>query len=278
MDLESVQRLGPTGNTLTLEERAGLKVAFMQRMREENLPTKLQFWGKVMGVENDYLVAVYLLPTDGFPIKKYYYCTSGDFVLRQLPELNDEYARLAAAVPGRFKGDPSLPLDGKGDDEEAPPAEEEGAVVKEVERFRELHRLSYAVRRIDHDCALVPQGALLVDASHKVSVNRAFEGLSFASAAELRAYYHFRRPENAQALAALERPGMVRPADFLDGLVRDRPVGVWTASLAEGGALALVRCAFWPGYAFVHVVGSAEFGGAYFGNGLPNADIAFMMG
>ena len=44
--------------------------------------------------------------------------------------------------------------------------EEEGA--SPVERFRELHRLSYVVRKIDHDCALVPGGSLIVDAAKKV--------------------------------------------------------------------------------------------------------------
>ena len=44
------------------------------------------------------------------------------------------------------------------EDPEAPP----------VERFRELHRLSYVVRKIDHDCALVPGGAVVVDAGKRV--------------------------------------------------------------------------------------------------------------
>jgi hypothetical protein len=46
------------------------------------------------------------------------------------------------AVTGRFKGDPSFPLEGSPDEE--PPADEEGAAPK-TERFREVHRLIYTV-------------------------------------------------------------------------------------------------------------------------------------
>lgn len=276
MDLDQLQRLAPTGQTLNLEERAGLKVGFAQREREENLPTRLQFWGKIMGVENDYLVATHLLPTDTFPVKKYYYCTSGDFVLRQLPELNEEYTRLASAITGRFKGDPSLPLDGKGDDEPVEADADSESPPKEVERFRELHRLSFAVRSIDHDCSVVPQGALLVDAAHKIMPSASFAGLSYASASEKRAYYHFRRPENAQSVAVLERPGLVRVTDALDCITRDRPDSVWQVNISSDGDSSLVRNAYWPGYAFLHVINSGVYGGVYMGYGLPNRDIAFM--
>jgi hypothetical protein len=73
MDIDSTHRLGPSGHTLTVEERSGLQVAILERQKEENFPSKPLFWGKIFGELNDYLV-VYALQTEyEFPIKKFYY-------------------------------------------------------------------------------------------------------------------------------------------------------------------------------------------------------------
>lgn len=74
-----------------MEEKASLQISMIQRSREvlfdfvlssclfdfglwqqENLG-KLYFWGKIMGETNDYLIAFALVPTFGFPSKKFFY-------------------------------------------------------------------------------------------------------------------------------------------------------------------------------------------------------------
>jgi hypothetical protein len=39
---------------------------------QENLG-KLMFWGKLLGETNDYLIAYALIPSGGFPSKKFFY-------------------------------------------------------------------------------------------------------------------------------------------------------------------------------------------------------------
>ena len=71
-----------------------------------------------------------------------YVSTTGDYVLRALPSLSEEYEAQAQTITSRFTGDPSfMAYNGQEPEEvdpEAPP----------VERFREMHRLSYTVQVI----------------------------------------------------------------------------------------------------------------------------------
>lgn len=101
------------------------------------------------------------------------------------------------------------------DDPDAPPPKE---------LFREVHRLSYTIKQIDHDCSIIPRGALVVDATKKVIFNNYYTGLSYHTSAELRAYFHFRYPENPQGIAAMKKPGIIK-SDFLDGITKDNPTG-----------------------------------------------------
>lgn len=74
MDVEHVSRLGFSGNTLNVEERAGLEVAMMKRAEEEGMG-RLLFWGKVGGTRGSYLVCCGLRQKAEaqVPVKKFYY-------------------------------------------------------------------------------------------------------------------------------------------------------------------------------------------------------------
>ncbi len=80
-------------------------------------------------------------------------------------------------------------------------------------------------QKIDRDCALIPRGALVVDATKKVILNAYFEGLSFQTSSEPRAYMHFRRPESLQGVALLKKAGIIKSGDFLDCINKDIPGG-----------------------------------------------------
>jgi len=274
MELSSIARLAPmNGATLSTEEVAGLDTAMIQRKLAENLAGKMLFWGKIFGSTQDYLITYIINPFTEFPDKKYYYCTTSDYVLRALPTLSAEYQATADKLTSMFTGDPSFfAFNG----EEAEP-EPEDPEAPPVERFREVHRLSSTVKKIDRDCALVPRGSLVVDATKKVIFNVYYTGLSFHTAADARAYMHFRRPENLQAIALLKKPGIIKSSDFLDCINKDLPSEMWTISQDNAGSIGYVRNHFWDGYCFYNVLNSSEYGGAYFGLGVPNYDIAFMM-
>ena len=102
-DLESVDKLADSGFTLSVEEKAGLQVSMLRRQLEENFDT-FQFWGKVFGKQNDYLVCFGLLPSFDHPVKKFFFCNANKIDLQQLPVLSEgETARLAKAASGGYE-------------------------------------------------------------------------------------------------------------------------------------------------------------------------------
>lgn len=271
MDLHSLPLIaGLSGQTLNIEEISALESAMVERKLEEKLTGKFQFWGKIFGVTQDYIVVQCMDLYSEFPEKKFYYCTPSNYYLKGLPPLSKEYEILAAAVTTRFVGDASFFAyngeEAEPEDPDAPP----------VERFRELHRLSYVVQKIDHDCALVPGGAIVVDGGKRVVFSPYFSGLSYQTLSESRAYFHFRKPENLQGMAILKKPGFVKPTEFLDCINKDTPKEMWNIGFNSSGTYSLVRNLYWEGYYFYAGVGAAPFGGAYFGLGLKNPDLAFM--
>jgi len=80
-------------------------------------------------------------------------------------------------------------------------------------------------QKIDQECALVPRGALSLDTGKKVIANTNYQGLSYETSTQLRAFMHLRRPENLQGIALLKRPGILKTDDFLDCIDNDLPKG-----------------------------------------------------
>lgn len=272
MNLSNVHRIAPVaGYSLNTEEVSGLEVGMLQRKLQENLAGNMFFWGKIFGTTQDYLIVHNIDPFAEFPDKKFYFCTTSDYTLKALPPISAEYRAEADKITSAFLGDPSFFAyngeDPEPEDPDAPP----------VERFREVHRLTQTVERIDHDCALVPRGALSLDAGKKVIVNGNNQGLGYETSLEARAYLHMRRPENPQGIALMRRPGIVKTDDFMDCIDRDMPKEMWSFSHDNAGMTAFVRNLYWDGYTFYTVVRNNEYGGAYFGTGVPNYDIAFML-
>ena len=60
-----------SGNTLSVEEAAGLEVALAKRRLEEGV-SDVKFWGRITGSERDYLVAYAVADIEGFPHKRFF--------------------------------------------------------------------------------------------------------------------------------------------------------------------------------------------------------------
>lgn len=132
-------------------------------------------------------------------------------------------------------------------------------------------------QQIDHDCFLVPRGAICIDASKKVITNASFSGLSYDTSKQLRAYMHMRRPENLQGAALLKRPGILKTDEFLDCVDKDTPKEMWVITHDNAALNVLVRNLYWEGFGFYAILKGSEYGSVYFGNGVPNYDIAFSL-
>ena len=75
-----------------------------------------------------------------FSYKYFAYSTPSNYYLKALPVISKEYEKLAEEITARFVGDASF-FAYNGEE-----AEEIDPDAPPVERFRELHRLSYVVR------------------------------------------------------------------------------------------------------------------------------------
>merc|ERR1719446_2000279 len=127
VSLANLPSLGPSGSGLSVEEKSGLQVSMLQRRDAEGFSTDLKFWGRITGKTTDYLIAIAMKPAYPFPTKKFYYCTTGDFTLSQMPELSPEYKALAEGLIAKpFRGEPSLVIETAQTEEDAPAAPAEG--------------------------------------------------------------------------------------------------------------------------------------------------------
>ena len=152
MELRNVDRLAPlSGYVLNPEELAGLEMAMLSTKLLENLNNNLDFWGKIFGKTQDYLIVQYVNNFAEFPAKKFYFCTSSDYTLRAVPPITEDYALKAKTLLSQFEGDPSFFKYTEADEEEEPEEvpnedEEEAEKPKLDTKFREIHRLSYVIK------------------------------------------------------------------------------------------------------------------------------------
>lgn len=74
MDLNSLSKIAPvSGQTLNIEEISGLESAMVERKLEEKLTGKFQFWGKIFGSTQDYLIVQCMDLYSEFPEKTFYF-------------------------------------------------------------------------------------------------------------------------------------------------------------------------------------------------------------
>lgn len=57
-------------------------------------------------------------------------------------------------------------------------SDEENELKVSPKKFTELDRLSYVVRTLEEECAVVPVGAFKLTATHELRYNDAFKGLN----------------------------------------------------------------------------------------------------
>lgn len=270
MDLEAIDRLSFSGNTLNAKERASLMVVMAKKKRDEPDLTEVLFWGKIQGTEDSYLICVGLQDRfAGVPAKKFYYLTTtGKPELAELPGLNAKFVQEAEKQSRQpFTGEPGTTLE----DEEGDPDDEDAEV------YSEKHRLAYVVRQVDDCVSLVPRGAYIVTPSHRVLKNPAYEGLSHSMSSSLKSFFHFRQPVTLKSIGALERKGLVKATDFMDPIAGDLPFGCWAMKQNPSKTCVTLSSLRFPGYHFYSRINSSNFGGAYFGNGIENTDLIFMI-
>lgn len=250
---------------------------------------EVYFWGRIdgivevqlEGITKDYYIALGLRfkGHKDFPQKTLYWANSS-FAFAPLPPVRTEFASAAKKITSFFTGEHEKvlqavahkleePVDPDSESVELPA----GDVAKD---FTELDRLSFVAHKIERDCHAVPLGAYKLTPIHEIRLNDIFQGLSKEEMGKIDMYQHFRVPETKEKVEQLERNEGILQTDIFDSLAADKPKGAWSLRIKEG-YIAFIRSLLWPGYSFFHVATTNEFWGVYFGDGIMNKDLPFML-
>jgi len=256
----------------------------------------VSFWGKISGTERDYLI-LGEVTTKGDRIQKsFHVSTDLGLTFSKLPETDGFVAEKSNMIHSLFKGNLSQTYkdpakvkvydeDGEEEEEEEEEDEEDeeeededGQPKKPKERkLTEVERLSYTVQSIDDDTNIAPLGAFQLTPTGEIIKNNSFPGLSPSDVSKLGSFVYFRDPVRTATLARIRKAGIANIPDFLDQLGEGKPTGVYSVQTDASGLTASVRSLEWLGHEFNCEAGSTDYSSQYFGNGLKNHDVQFMI-
>lgn len=269
----SIDFVGTSGFILSPEQKASLQSS-LTILKNNYKFTRVYFWGKILGIKEDYFIAQGVTAHDELSEKQSLY--SKDCIhWGLLPPASEEIKTKAKYAKARFTGDPSFEFEhvemkktGEGEDQIE---EEETITIKEEDR------LAAVIAEIDHDVIIVPRSAFIKSPKGEIHCNRSFEGLCVAEAAKQCNYLHFRKPESLLEKTLLQKANLDKAIDFMDPIDEDIPKGSWSLQFERGSGLVTLRSLLWLGYVFYHVPGTRNFGSMYVGNGEKNMDLPFML-
>jgi radial spoke head protein 9 len=144
----------------------------------------------------------------------------------------------------------------------------------------ELDRLSYTIHAIDATCTVVPVGSYKKNPLGEITRNEAFDGISIEKVNHVGAFQHLRPVENAEKRSMKDRKQDIYENGFLDNAAEAGftwTAGSWTALKDTTQQLGVLRSRVWPGFVAFHRANTPIFGNFYYGNGVKNTDLAFMI-
>lgn len=168
------------GVCLNIEERLKLEIA-LNDLHMDIKSDEMWFWGKIVGVEKDYYVALAIFFREHylFPLKKFFFCNSSNFVFSELPELSDHHFKDFNRFNTYFIGNPDIILESYEVNMDEAEEEEKEDVFKpklKKKNLTEGDRLSYVIRSIDFDTNIVPEGAYKMLPINEMRKNDFFNG------------------------------------------------------------------------------------------------------
>ncbi|KAJ3025413.1 UNVERIFIED_CONTAM: Radial spoke head protein 9 [Siphonaria sp. JEL0065] len=268
LDISDIaQHFSLAGVTLNAQERAVMTTSLRVKAEAEKLQN-LCFWGKILAIQKDYMIA----QANGANLfdRKFFY--SFDLVnWLQLPEVTPEDMPIIEKITKRFTGDPAFEFSTASE-------EVEGEEKPKGQTISEEKRLSGVIQLMNYEVQIVPRGAYFRDGNLTLQQNPMFKGLSQSELGELTNYCHFREGFNINKKTAEERAtSFDETIDIFDAISGDDPRGVWSIQSERGGSVSLLRSLLWPGYVFFHTPSPVKWGGMYYGWGLKNQNIGFML-
>ena len=269
------------GVCLSLEERIKL-LTTLDQLKQDIKCDEMQFWGKILGAEKDYYIAkaLYYKGFKNFFKKQYFFCSGNNFIFSELPNIEPHHFDNFYKFNTYFIGNPDIILE-KYDSGNSSNFDEEN----EGDSFRprtkkknmtETDRLSFVVRAIDRDCAVVPVGGFKMMPINELRRNDLFEGINSEDLEKKEKYVHFRPVENQEKKDKIAMGKAVLDFEFLDSIADDPIKDSWSIHVDSTKTTSSLRSLVWPGYFAYCKANSDQFGGVYIGYGIKNVDIPFM--
>lgn len=97
---------GLAGKALSISETTAVQCSLA--VLSEKLKSKVQFWGKLSGYQNDYLIAEVLSPEGVFGARSAFYSVDGGVNWVALPTLTSDQIDFCEQLRGRFIGQPDF--------------------------------------------------------------------------------------------------------------------------------------------------------------------------
>ena len=268
------------GICLSLEERIKL-LTVLDQLKSDIKCDEMQFWGKILGAEKDYYIskALYYKGFQNFPKKKYFFCSSSNFIFSELPDIQPHHIDNFYKFNTYFIGNPDIILEKYESEQNQNLDEVIGEKFKpklKKKNMTETDRLSFVVRTIDHDTSVVPVGGFKMLPINELRRNDLFEGLSSEDLDKKEKYVHLRTVENQEKKDKIAMGKAVFDFDFLDSIADDPIKDSWSIHVDSTKTISSLRNLIWPGYFAYHKANTDEFSGIYIGYGIKNIDIPFM--
>mmetsp|Transcript_4502 Transcript_4502/g.3941 ORF Transcript_4502/g.3941 Transcript_4502/m.3941 type:complete len:299 (+) Transcript_4502:69-965(+) len=287
---------------LNLQEQCTVKSSLIEIKLNENFKST-RFWGKIFGIENDYLI-IEATSMNHQIQHKYFFSIDGGLNFAQLPIvepwMNAKCNKIAAMFTGitsyvyedeELKDKSENEDDENEDDENEEEAnggneDEQDQEKKDSEndeppkieyKLRELARIAWTISSINDECCIVPKDSLVLTSSKIMQKNRNFTGLNRNDANKLDSYLHFRTPRDPYSVSKYRKATAMNDTEFLDPITNDLPKGCWRLQSKSAGLEVNVKNLLWPGFEFKYCVGDSQYVQGYFGNGIRQNDLVFMI-
>jgi radial spoke head protein 9 len=265
--------------SISIEEQIKLKTT-LDQLKCDIKAEEMLFWGKILGAEKDYYIALAIYYKGfKFPKKKFYFCSSSTFSFSELPEIQPHHLNEFSKFNTYFIGNPDVILEKFSDNKNININEQIGDVFKpnlKLKNLTESDRLSFVVRTIEHDTSIVPLGGFKMLPINEIRRNDLFEGLSSDELDKIENYFHFRKIESQNKRDMIDMGKAVFDFSFLDSLSDDNLKGAWSIQTDSAKTVSNIRSLVWNGYFAYHKANTNLFGSVYIGYGIKNMDIPFM--
>lgn len=217
------------GVTLNLEEKLKLEIS-LNDLYLNLKADEILFWGKIIGVEKDYYIAMALFYKEklDFPKKTFYFCTSSNFSFSLLPEIQDYHIELVSKINSYFTGNPETILEYLSKDIDHFNPNDFDSIYKRAsvkKNLTEADRLAYVIRNIEYDCSIIPVRAYKMIPQGELRPNDNFNGLIEEELLKLDSYLHFRPPTTEEKQEVIKRGESIMDFNFLDDLSQEKNKG-----------------------------------------------------